>query len=210
MMKTMCSVSLFLLCLFDVFSGTAAAHRVNVFAYVIGDTVHVESNLSGGKHVKGGKVVVTGGQGRVVASGLTDENGRFSFRVSERTDLTVLLIAGQGHRAKWVVRESELADLPAKTPPVSGVGKPEPPQGTILVDEPAGDVGHSAPATPVRPEALEAMIEAVLDRKLKPIAGMLADCRQESVRPRDVFGGLGYIFGLMGVAAYIKYRMKRS
>ena len=48
------------LCLFvlPVAVQSASAHRVNVFAWVDGDTIHVESKFSGGKKVKTGKVVV--------------------------------------------------------------------------------------------------------------------------------------------------------
>ena len=47
------------LCLFvlPVAVQSASAHRVNVFAWVDGDTIHVESKFSGGKKVKTGKVV---------------------------------------------------------------------------------------------------------------------------------------------------------
>ena len=209
-MKTIFSVSLFFLCIFYVLTGAAVAHGVNVFAYVAGDTVYVEGRLSGGKHVKGGKIVVADGQGHTVASGLTDDNGRFSFKVSIPTDLTILLLAGQGHQAKWVVRASELADVQAKSTPASGTGKPGPPERAKSPDEAADDLRKHAPDTSLKPEAVEAILESVLNRKLEPVVNMLADCRQDGIHIKDVFGGIGYIFGLVGIAAYVKYRKKQS
>ena len=37
---------------------------------------------------------------------------------------------------------------------------------------------------------------------------MLAESRDKGPTFRDVLGGIGYIFGLMGLAAYIHFRRK--
>ena len=60
----------------------------------------------------------------------------------------------------------------------------------------------------MKPEELEAVIETVLDRKLKPITRMLADLEQKGPSIKDIFAGIGYIFGLVGVAAYVHGRKK--
>jgi nickel transport protein len=51
---------------------------------------------------------------------------------------------------------------------------------------------------------IEKAFEKALDRKLAPIMRTLAEMREEKVRLADVLGGLGYIFGLVGAAAYFK------
>jgi hypothetical protein len=106
------------------------AHRVNLFAWVEGDTVHVESKFSGGKKV--------------------DENGEFSFKVPEKTDLKIILIAGRGHRAEWTIAASE-TQVPAS-------GK-------------------------------------------KPVA-------EEGTTLKGIIIGIGFIFGLTGIVAYIRKRKK--
>jgi hypothetical protein len=90
----------------------ADAHRVNLFAWVEGDTVYVESKFSGGKTVKAGKIIVTDPQGTELLKGKTDENGKFSFKVPKKTDLKIVLIAGVAHRAEWTIPLAEI-EMPA-------------------------------------------------------------------------------------------------
>ena len=49
-----------------------------------------------------------------------------------------------------------------------------------------------------------------LDKKLKPVLKMLAESRNQGPEIRDIFGGIGYILGLVGLGAYIHYRKKRT
>ena len=65
-------------------------------------------------------------------------------------------------------------------------------------------------STDIKPKELEATIESVLDRKLKPITRMLADIQQEGPTVKDIFAGIGYIFGLIGVAAYFYSRKNKD
>lgn len=59
---------------------------------------------------------------------------------------------------------------------------------------------------PQLPADFEKVLERALDRKLAPISRALAEMQEQKVRPTDVLGGLGYIIGLVGVAAYVKAR----
>ena len=59
---------------------------------------------------------------------------------------------------------------------------------------------------PQLPAGFDKALERVLDRKLAPISRALAEMQEQKVRPTDVLGGLGYIIGLVGVAAYVKAR----
>ena len=52
-----------LLCILYGGVDSASAHRVNVFAWVEGDTIYVESKFAGGKKVTSGKIVVTDPRG---------------------------------------------------------------------------------------------------------------------------------------------------
>ena len=66
-----------------------------------------------------------------------------------------------------------------------------------------------AAAAPL-PAGIDKALEKALDRKLAPILRALAEMQEQKVRLTDVLGGLGYIFGLVGVAAYFKARGKDS
>ena len=187
----------------------AFAHRVSVFAWVDGNKIYLESKFAGGRPVKSGKVVVTDPQGVELLTGVTNDEGEFSFKIPQRTDLKIVLIAGQGHQAEWTVRKSEMEDMPS--PAISEAGTEK--SGTVGQTEPAfknpGVEEPASPGTGIRPDELEAVIGSVLDRKLKPITRMLADLQQKGPSIKDIFAGIGYIFGLVGVAAYFQSR-KRS
>jgi nickel transport protein len=88
------------------------AHRVNLFAWVEGDTVYVESKFSGGKTVKAGQIIVTDHQGTELLKGKTNENGQFSFKIPKKTELKIVLIAGAAHRAEWTIPLAEI-EMPA-------------------------------------------------------------------------------------------------
>jgi nickel transport protein len=109
-------------CLFCFRIEPVDAHRVNLFAWVEGDTVYVESKFSGGKKVKTGKIIVTDLEGSELLTGTTSENGEFSFKVPKKTELKIVLVAGTGHRAEWTIPASEI-EMPApgkKTVPEKG------------------------------------------------------------------------------------------
>jgi nickel transport protein len=59
-------------------------------------------------------------------------------------------------------------------------------------------------------EEIKELIEDSLDRKLRPIVRMLTESQSKGPSVNEIVGGIGYIFGLMGVALYFKNRGKRS
>ena len=199
-----------LLCILYVGVDSASAHRVNVFAWVEGDTIYVEGKFSSGKKVKSGKIVVTDPRGNKLLSGLTNDQGEFSFKVPKRTDLKIVLNAGQGHQAEWTIRAAEMEDLPSKTESDTSAEKVMQSERKKDVSITSVDTRTAAPDTAIKPKELEAIIETVLDRKLKPITRMLADIRQDAPSVGDIFAGIGYILGLVGIAAYVQSRKKKE
>jgi nickel transport protein len=87
----------------------AAAHKVSVFAWVEGETVHTESKFSGGKKVKNGKIEVFDHRDQKVLDGVTDGQGYFAFPVhKDAHTLKVVLTAGMGHSNHWLITAQEL------------------------------------------------------------------------------------------------------
>lgn len=183
------------------------AHKVTVFAWVEGDTVHGETKFSGGRPAMDAEIIVTDPAGNRLLTTRTDDQGEFSFPVPRKTALHIRLVAGTGHQGEWTVRAEEIGDVAtAKTAAVSpaeAADSPEPAPMTKPV---------SSPAEGVSPDALQAMMEKTLDKeldkKLKPILRMLADAHDPGPSLHDVVGGIGYIFGLMGVGMYFQARRK--
>ena len=177
------------------FPELAFAHRVTVFAWVEGDTVYTESKFSGGKRVVDGTIKVYDGADTVLVEGRTDDQGEFSFKIPGKPPLTIELNAGMGHMAKWTLTSEDLGDMPVLNEP--------PAPGPIA--ETTQDRGP-APVSRVSPAELEALMEKVMDRKLKPITKMLAESSQKDPSLPEILGGIGYIIGLLGIAAYVRYR----
>lgn len=99
----------FLCLLLLVLSSKAYAHKVNVFAYVEGDTVYTESYFSGGKKVNDGLIEVYDTEGHKLLEGKTNKEGQFNFEIPKKGDLKIILNASLGHRDTY--------DLSAKAKP---------------------------------------------------------------------------------------------
>jgi len=87
----------------------ASAHRVNIFAWVEGDTVLVECKYPDGTKVHEGVIRVLDSAGKELLKGKTNDKGEFSFKVPKIDDLKVVLEAGMGHRAEWPISKQDLA-----------------------------------------------------------------------------------------------------
>lgn len=142
----------FIICSIFVQAEFADAHRVNLFAWVEGDIVFVEGKFSGGKPVNAGKITVTDAGGNKLLTGTMDDNGKFSFKLPKKTDLKIVLDAGEGHRADWSISASEM----------------------------------EMPITEKRKAA------------------------DEGIPVKNMFFGIGCIFGLAVIIAYIRNRRKNS
>ena len=202
------------LCLVFAGSSFASAHRVNIFAFVDGDAVQVECGFNRSQKVKQGTVeVFDATTGARLLQGTTDDNGVFRFPVTAGLreaghDLNIRIIAGEGHQNDWTVAADELAS--SGTPKAVAVAAAEVPATPASLV--AGQAAPSA-AAPVAavsggatPAEIERIVDAALDAKLSPIKRMLAEQAEAGPNLRDIIGGIGWIFGLIGVAAYFRRR----
>ena len=57
-------------------------------------------------------------------------------------------------------------------------------------------------------KALDRKLDKKLDQKLAPGMRMLSDLKDPGPSVSEIFGGIGYILGLFGVAAYIYSRRR--
>jgi nickel transport protein len=57
-------------------------------------------------------------------------------------------------------------------------------------------------------EEIRAVVEKVLDEKLRPVQKRLLEHQKRGPGITEVLGGIGYIIGLMGVAVYFSHRKK--
>lgn len=171
--------------------GQAAGHRVNVFAWAEGGTVHVTSKFAGGGKISEGSVKVYDEKDNLLTEGKTDDQGEFSFPVPEISDLKIQVSAGPGHRGEWLVSKDELSDA-------AGSDQSE---GSRQIREAVDEAVEKAVD-----EALEEKLDRVLEKRLAPVMRTLSEIKNPGPTASDVFGGLGYIIGLFGIAAYIYSR----
>lgn len=179
------------LLLFLSLAAPASAHRVNVFAWVEGDTVNTESFFSDGKKASNAQIEVFDSRGERLLSGKTDKEGMFSFKLPDKTDLKIVLHASMGHRAEFNLSGSEVMGS------VEG-GRSEPVGKSTSIE--------GAPC--ISKEEIQAVVEKVLDEKLRPMQKRLAQYQKRGPDITEILGGIGYIIGLMGVAIYFSHRKR--
>ena len=168
----------------------ATAHKIHTFAWVSGDTITVESNFSGNKPLLHGKITVKDNKSSaVLLQGNGDDKGIFTFTIpsearERKADLLIVVSGSEGHQSEWLVPATEY--LSEKTAPATD---------------------HSVNLNNLE---LQEMIQEILKQELEPIKRSLAESKQNKPGFRDIMGGIGYLLGLAGLAAWLKNRKPKS
>ena len=195
---------IFLILVILVATSHALAHRVVLFTYIEGDMVFTESYFSDGKRCQNSRIEVFDTFGNKLLEGRTDKNGEFSFKPSKRSDLRIVLTASMGHRDEYVIPAGEL--------PEGVERKASKPQGHVAAREVLHAGRGEEKGVPVgqltRPEIkqIRSVGEEVLDEKLKPIMRIPVKRQNEGISFIRVMGGIGFIFGIMGIILYFRSR----
>lgn len=172
----------------------AHAHGVYIFAWAEGDTVYTDSYFSSKKKVKDGLVKVFNSSGDLLLEGKTNDNGEFSFKIPGNGSLLLVLEAGTGHGAEFLLEDDEITGLEES---------PAPPQ--------ASDGPHGPPPAPSQEDLdrIRTVVEETLDERLKPITRALAKLQQnQGPELTEIIGGIGYIIGIMGLVLYFRNKKK--
>ncbi|WP_022668358.1 hypothetical protein [Desulfospira joergensenii] len=200
-----------------LFSGNALAHKVTVFAWVEGDTVFGETKFSGGKRAKNAEIIVWDKSGNELLRTRTEENGEFSFQIPKKCAMRIELIAGMGHKGEWTIPLEEIGEIgeaAATDNSVSEKNRDEAKQESeapslVQVEKPTSQEAQVPFLNKAELEAIvEKSVEKSLNKKITPLIKMMADLEQKDPSFSEIAGGIGYIFGLMGLALYFKSRKK--
>jgi nickel transport protein len=188
----------------------ARAHRVLVFAFAEGDTIHTESKFIPDTPVRQGKVIVLDAKtGRELLTGQTDDQGKFSFKIpaqaaAEKMDLQIVTEAAMGHRGEWLLKaDSYLGG--AQAAPASA-----PAPATPAPVAPITPAAPMAKATNADQQALETALNKALERQLAPINEKLAELTIHRTSLPDILGGIGYILGFFGLWAYFQSKRQKN
>jgi nickel transport protein len=196
------------------FSAGAEAHKLKAFATAEGPLVSGYAYFTPGGRAQQADVTITGpGDVEVLKTGVNTQ-GEFHFVAKQRVDYTITVDGGDSHIAKFTIHADDLPDsLPA---PADGKILPlDPPTETttaVTADAAPPQAAEAAPSAgapavaanglvAVDPAVLRELIRESVAREVNPLREQL-DAFQESVGWRDVVSGLGYIFGLCGVAYF--------
>ena len=195
----------------------ADAHKVNIYAYAEDGMIHSESYFVDGTKCKNSLIeVFDEKQGTRLLEGKTDDNGKFSFKIPKVASLKLVLHASMGHQNEYTLGEDEVREAmggrqrPGESKETAKSSS-QPAKISVktgkegLVSKEAASVGRGMSESEV-----EAVMERVIDRKLKPVMGILVKLREDSEKPglTEIIGGIGYIVGLMGMVMYLKSRRK--
>ena len=198
------------------------AHKVNIFAYVEGDLVYTESYFPDGHKVEKGTIEVYDSQKNKLLTGVTDKKGIFNFRPPKKDDLTIVIIAGMGHKNSYLLSADELPDTilsvephppridnsPKDTSPVrqraQKTATESLPTGEKQIDQKKGLISQCCiPKQQIDFQEIKTIIDQSLDQKLQPVMRELAKAKQEEkISFTEIFGGIGYIFGIIGIILY--------
>lgn len=204
-MKNLFYLSLFCLSISVVtLSSPAFAHKIRIFAWQEGNTISTESKFSGGRPAKNVSLTIINPTSlEKLLVGTTDEAGLFSFPVPipQPTELEIIIDSGDGHKNSWT-HVLESSSSPA-------LSRPSKPSEALTTETSPTLVSLSTNnVTGVDMTQLTETIETILDKKLAPIKKALAEQNDKGPSMQDILGGIGYIFGLAGIAAYFKSQKK--
>ena len=118
--------------------------------------------------------------------------------------MKIVLNAGTGHKAVWSLTPDDFIEtvsdsIPAHTHEDTVHTNPDQTSQSITSE---GDSAQNR----MSQEVIAHVVAATLDQKLGPVMAKLAEMDQQRIKLSDILGGLGYIIGLVGLAAYMHYR----
>lgn len=177
-----------------------------MFAYVEGDRIVTEGYFSGKAKAVECTVEILDADGNKIHEGKTDANGVYAVKIADlpRTsgDLKIVLRAGDGHKAEYTLKGDDL------TGSAVGAGQSERTPTTEAQKEHFAAQPQLQDSTQLRKN-----LDEIIDAKIQPLMKMLtsqqrllAEQKDRSLRLIDIVGGIGWIFGLVGVWAYFKGR----
>jgi len=166
------------------------AHKIHVFAWVSGNTVTVESGLSGNNPLINGTVTVQNAKtAELLLQGNGNNKGIFTFEIpatvkEKADDILIIVSGGEGHQSEWLVPATEYL--------TETISNKIPQQQSLNNDE------------------LEEILKKILAEELAPIKRTLAKLQEQKPGFRDIMGGIGYILGLAGLVAWLKNRKTKT
>jgi len=181
-----------LLLLSPFISSSLWAHNVVGGVYASGTEIEGEIGYSNGAMAKAGSVVqVFDEANNALGEVLIDDDGYFVFNATQRITHLFRANLGAGHSITLRLPYEELSEQLA-APDVQ-------PQANLNVD--------NAQAATQTFDAIA--LDKAIAKQIKPLRREIQALREKSGL-RDIIGGIGYIFGLLGAIALLRERRLKT
>jgi nickel transport protein len=169
-----------------------------MFAYVEGNKVMMEGYFADGNKPMNCEVIVTDPNKKVLLKGLTDNEGKFSFDIPQITDLRIALIAGMGHRAEFVIPSSELTGVKPVGAATSTTQENIQSTDVEPIETTSEDISSSSNIN-------ESSLRKAIAEANLPLMRAIEELK-EGAKFSNIIGGIGFIFGIVGIFSYLKAR----
>lgn len=180
----------------SLLSANALAHKVLASAYGDGRLIEGEIGFSNGDMAKAGTLVQVSVGGQKVGEAVIDDEGFFSWQAEVAADHLFFADLSAGHIADFMLPADELSGLPGS----SGMTADK---AAITAAVQAGAASGIAAA------GLSEEIRQAVARQIKPLRKEISALKEKR-QFQDILGGIGYIFGLFGVGAWVAARQKEK
>lgn len=184
------------------FSSAAFAHNVVGGVYASGVDIEGEAGFSNGAMANAGTVVkVSDTSGTPLGESVTDDQGFFVFTAKKRITHVFEVNMGAGHTLKMQLPAEELADSFDSLIAVS-------PNPTSFSKQTA-NAALSGEQVLTNNQITPLILEKAIAKQIKPLRREIRELKEKSGL-RDIIGGMGYIFGLLGLVAFLRERKLKA
>jgi nickel transport protein len=174
-------------------SGIIFAHKINIFTYKEGNKIFVEGYFQDGSPTKNAVIEIYNEKAEKIIEGKTDLEGIFSFDIPDAKKIKVVLNADMGHRAET---EMELQKEEKKELKKEGT---ETQKENKRIEKVEIQKNFDE-------EIIKKIVEESVEKAINPV---LKEIEKEKQKTRifDIIGGIGYIFGILGIYLYFKEKL---
>lgn len=189
MLRSKLSWILALACLLA--SPMAEAHLLKVFAWADGDAIVGNAYFSGGIPAKGANIRLQNKAGKNVVNGHPNEKGDFRLQIPEGQQIVKVIADTQdGHLAHWDLNAVEESS-------------------ETTTDSSATATSTGSQGASVDSKQIKQLVSQAVAEQIGPLR-MQLDKNATKFRLADILGGIGYIFGLMGICMWLKSRKQEQ
>ena len=184
----------------------ACAHKVKVFAYIEGEKVIFQGYFGGKAKAKNCVVEIHDLSGNKIQTGKTDSNGIAEFALKAlagaKGDLMFILEAGEGHRAQYTLKATELSQSVTGNDSVNT-------EAPKVSENKQSENQKSLRTEQIGSDELTKAVQAAVHKEIEPLIKMIGSQQRLLLELQDkgpslesIVGGIGWILGLVGIIAY--------